>query len=386
VIKSFSRALKLIAASVLFAVQPAAANDLPVKGNLAAQTEMAIERGVNAGGDEPETRMHVFSIFASKLAWPSSTLRVCFWNGTPQLRAQVAGIADELTQTLPIKFAWRNAAGQLVECPGFNDPAKPWKNYPVRVSLVAAPAVVLQQDDPTAFFAMVGTQNDGGRLATINLPFDGSFTQERIRWKTLHEFCHVLGCLHEFQRDICTVDFNEAWIRAHFGLTATEYQENFLAVPSSRASGPAATTFDPTSVMMYELTADYFKANSHNICMTTTINSALSALDISGLQNAYASRGTLLNIDDFPALAQTSHNYAQALRERANGLRVANSRWVTESIGLGTDTSADATRIEGFAVVLDRKAAKAEVEAKSYSLTPAQEAAIRLALSYFPKD
>src|SRR6185369_13397945 len=97
-VMNFSRTLKLITVSILlFSVQPAAANDLPVKGNLAAQTEMAIERGVNAGGEDPQTKMHVFSIFASKLAWPGSTLHACFWNGTPQLQAQVAGIADELT-------------------------------------------------------------------------------------------------------------------------------------------------------------------------------------------------------------------------------------------------------------------------------------------------
>jgi hypothetical protein len=362
---------------------------LPAKGNLAAEEAMAIERGVRAVPVESRAGLRVKSVFAPKLRWQSGNLKVCFWNGTPEMQARVATIADELVVNLPVKFEWLEN-GAIAKCSGgLLDVGAPWRRFAVRVSLSPAAGLLKEGDDPTAFFALLGRQSQDGRRATVNLPFTADDGEGKVRNKTLHEFCHVLGCLHEHQRELCAQDFNETRIRAKYHLSAEEYRDNFLVIPSGHAYGQVTTsTFDDKSVMLYELTRDMFNDGSVSKCIVDTPATKLSPVDAAGLQQAYAggAGGAALSLKDFPALEQKFRAIAKAQNLLGQRLRTVSSKWQASVDSLDFDGSSDAAPIEQLASEASARAAEAEAEADSYDLTPSQAKAIKAALAYFPED
>jgi len=358
------------------------ASDIPFQGNLAAQEVRDIERGVFVVPETSKSYAHIRSVFAPLLRWRTGVLKVCFWNGDAAMQGRVAAIADEVAVGLPVRFEWREN-GVIATCTGGATEANaPWRNYEVRVSLGAVTELLKSGDDPWAFFAQVGQQRRTGRRATVNLPFQPNHGPDEIRNLTLHEFCHVLGCLHEHQRELCMKDFNEDYIRAKFHLTTDQYRENFLTIPSGHAYGAVAqSAFDPQSVMLYRLTRDMFVKGSNSPCIVDTPASKLSDPDKAGLLNAYAgaSDGLRLKLEDFPRLerearlkADVQHSFAAYLRDN---LRT-----------LGGESGSQAMVFQARVREAESLAAEAEAEADSYVLTPEQTAAIRRALSYFPAD
>jgi hypothetical protein len=376
-----------IAASYL-GVSAAAANDLPVKGNLAAEEVLEIERGIYAAPQGSKARAKLFSVFSRKLTWQTGILKVCFWNGNADRQSAVATIADELVAGLPVKFQWHEN-GALVKCSGGLEGSAPWRSYQVRVSLNPAPGLLKPGDNPSAFFSLIGRQNRADRRATVNLPFSADDGTEEVRHRTLHEFCHVLGCLHEHQRELCARDFDENKIRAKFSLTADEYRNNFLTIPSGHAYGPVtASAFDSKSVMLYRLTPDMFAEGSASPCIVSSPAQLLSPLDIQGLQGAYqfAAIGLQLRLEDFPRLEKEARSTAAAQRLLANRLRSTSLQWQSRVKNIIFDKSGEIAAIEALAEAADERARVADAEAASYALTPGELAAARKALSYFPDD
>lgn len=357
------------------------ASDLPFKGNLAARETIYIERGFFAVPERNTAAIRIKSVFADKMVWKVGALKVCFWNGDDETKKRVAGIADELTAGLPIKFIWQEN-GAFVRCPGNREVDTSWSNYEVRVSLLHAPGLLKPGDDATAFFGLVGRQKSGGRLATVNLPFQNWQGKEEIRNLVLHEFCHVLGCLHEHQRELCTKDFDAEKIQEKFRLSPQEYVENFLEVPSSHAYGAAFLTgFDNESVMLYRLTPDLFRKGSKSECMVSRPASELSPLDKSGLRSMYgrAADGAGLKLADFARLEKNFRAQATVQQMLANKLRDA------ARIGSG-EPGVSAASLRSRANAAEAIAAEANAEADSYVLTEDQLAAIERALAYFPED
>ena len=363
----------------------AVANDLPILGNRAAQEVREIEEGVFAAPPGSKLEKHLFSIFSTSLAWPRNSLKVCFWNGTPDRQEQVSRIADELTADLAIKFAWRGDDGNIVQCPDYADDQGRWSQFDVRVALSANQRLVDENDNMNAFFALVGQQKPKGRRATVNLPFDASSSMAFVRNNVLHEFCHVLGCLHEFQRDICTNNFDETAISLKFSLSPQQYRENFGSIRSSHAFGNTTSSdFDKVSVMMYRFTREMFKAGSVTDCINETPAIVASPKDLAGLEQAYALTDLRMKLDDFKVLSERSRQTARAQTHLAATLRSTNARWLSRNKGLGLEGSAQSLMIDQLAREADERARAAEEEARSYKMTPEIERKVRLALSHLP--
>lgn len=372
--------LNCVLAMLYLLAAGAAASDIPFKDNLAAREARDIERGVFVLPETSKGHLRVKSIFAPLLRWQTGALKVCFWNGNAEMHSQIAAIADELVVGLPVSFRWRES-GVIPICKGgLTEPHAPWRTYEVRVSLGAVPELLKDGDDPSAFFAQIGKQSRTGRRATVNLPFQPSHSTDDIRNLTLHEFCHVLGCLHEHQRSMCVNDFDENAIRSKFNLTPDQYRDNFLTIPSGHAYGATVqSVFDRHSVMLYRLTRDMFVQGSSSPCIVDKPATRLSDLDRAGLRAAYAAKsdGPRLKLEDFSRLEMEARFRASVQRNFADYLR-KNS--ITDQTELQSLTSQARVR-EAEQLAID-----AEDEAKSYVLTPEQTSAIRLALSYFEEE
>ena len=378
-----------LACAILLVGAPslACANELPITDNKAAQEAREIEEGIYAAPPGSKMQMHLFSIFSNKLAWPRTSLKVCFWNGTPARQAEVVGIADQLTANLPIRFNWTGTDGHLTQCPDFANDQGTWSAFDVRVSLSATSDLLNAGDNKSAFFAMIGQQKPLGRRATINLPFLPTAKTDFVRHNVLHEFCHVLGCLHEFQREICQKDFDAQAISRMFGLTPQQYRDNFEAIPSGHVFGvTAGATLDKASVMMYALTKDMFKPDHQSDCENDNPATTASSPDLGGLKAAYQDAALRLRLDDFKALALTNHQLARSQAFLSASLRTTNSRWQSRNKGLNFNGDVQGAKVEQLAKDANLKAAQAEEEARGYELTPEIERKVRLALSHFPAD
>ena len=254
----------------------------------------------------------------------------------------------------------------------------------MRVSLEANPSLLIPGDKAAAFFAMVGREAPNGRLATINLPFDASSAGPDIRNHVLHEFCHVLGCLHEFQREVCVRDFDAGVIKRFYGLSDQAYDANFNALPTSHAWRPVASPrFDPKSVMMYRLKPDWFRSPS--VCAVSVLATSLSSDDEAGLRQAYQFAGLSLRIEDFKKNAMSARLLESAQRALATSLRSTNARLQFQLKDIGQESFLEqSSRIETLARQADERAMGAAAKAESWELSPDQEKALRRVLSYFP--
>jgi hypothetical protein len=380
-ISVMKRTLFLLAL-LLAGARPAAANDLPIMGNRAAEEVLQIERGTFAVGKTDKARMHVFSIISNKMVWDRNTLDVCFWNGSTTRQADVAKIADELTTNLPVKFKWRDAGGAFNSCPDFGKADGVWNNYQVRVSLVPNDALLIKGDNSAAFFAMVGRERPNGRQATVNLPFKDADTTQTVRNSVLHEFCHVLGCLHEFQRDICTRDLIKPVVMKAFGLNDAQYRANFNAIPSGHAFSISGT-FDRKSVMVYLLKPEWFSKLSE--CSVGSAATKLSPADETGLEQAYALTSLAFTLDDFDVRAATARADARSQRLLASSLKATNTRWQTGIKGLDPSNFASQSQmLDNLIRDAEQKASTADAEVEQWTLTSREKRAVRRALSYFP--
>lgn len=351
----------------------ASAHDLPFGTNRAAEDAMTIERAARAPLSPMRARDKLFSLVASKLRWKDTVLNVCFWNGDTALRDQVAAIADELTKTLPIKFSWGG------DCPGPATPGGPWEHVPVRVSLTKDPSLLASGDDASAFFAMIGREVSFERPATVNLPFSSAPASAFLRNKVLHEFCHVLGCLHEHQRAGCADLFDKLAVMAKYGLTPALYAKNFELLPAGGVYGPSSLgTLDDESVMLYTFKRDMFLAGSSPTCLRDTPAQKASKLDEQGLARLYAATVPTFTLAMLPVLADKSRRYAADKRAVLQGYSQVLSG-VPESSPM-----ADGLRQAIAALQLQVTEAQAEVE--TYDAADEDVRAVKAALALLPRD
>lgn len=364
-----------LVATALGCLAPARAHDLPFTGNRAAEEAMAIERAARLGDPATERADKFFSLVASKVRWNRSVLDVCFWNGDPALRARVSQTADELTASLPVKFRWGG------DCPGPTTSGGPWERVPVRVSLTTDAALLAPGDVASSFFALIGREAEAAfdRRATVNLPFTSPPGQSLLRSKVLHEFCHVLGCLHEHQRAGCADLFDKQAIMAAFNLSETLYRQNFQLLPTGSVYGPTSLgALDPDSVMLYTFRRDIFVAGSSPTCIRDAPATSASPLDLKGLQRLYAQPFVPgLKLADFPMLEVRNRRLASARREMTNGYSaVLKER---------PSSHGDAT-LRSVIASLSAQADAFDREAAGFSTSPEEKATLEAALALLPRD
>ena len=129
-------------------------------------------------------------------------------------------------------------------------------------------------------------------LGKSNLDVPGGDVTMNLGWfdvsTTMHEFCHMLGMVHEHQNPKGGVNWNPCkvfqWARDNQGWDAMTTYENILRKYDT--SEINASEFDPLSVMLYFFDGELTKDGKG-----TKQNLRLSPLDVEFLNNMYALTG-----------------------------------------------------------------------------------------------
>jgi hypothetical protein len=382
----------LIFASALSVAEPAFAHDFGRPGAGAPEEARTLEAAIGAEPPDSAAAPVLHSFIATRLVWGPGKLAVCFWNGDAALRQKVAAIADELVAGLPVSYEWK-PAGTFVTCPQTG-----YKAYVVRVSLAADASLVGASDDPASYFATIGRAAlKDERKATVNLPFPATPSPDLLRSKTLHEFCHTLGCLHEHQRGLCDNDFDKDAILANYpGMTDEEYRKNFLRIPSADAfmRPEMVGDIDLKSIMMYTFYSWMFVDYTKSKCYRPYEVTKLSPRDEEGLAYVYP-RGavaTPLSLSQFDVLAEGYRTAAFGARDLAGDIRGrAMAAAEAGDLGLGGSRGLTAGQRQAMqeqlrdrALTLEAYAARYESDAAKYDLRPETRQKLEAALRLLP--
>jgi hypothetical protein len=374
------RAISLCVVPAVFSAASAAGHDLPLSAHPATAETLNVEELLASQPPDARSNFKLFSFVAKNLLWGSSTVFVCFWNGSRERRAHVASLADNIAALTPVRFSW-GPNGTFTTCP-----QQDYQVYPVRVSLIADTSLLATGDNSADYFASIGRLNESApRRATVNLPFSATTTQDEIKAKTRHEFCHVLGCLHEHQRGLCDNDFKKDWIKARYNLNDAQYEANFLQIPTSDVSygAQAFGGFDRDSIMLYSIPLEAF-SNQASQCYRAAQVTDLSPADSNGLRQAYArpSDPRLSSTADFNRLAAAAEELALRKRSQSALFRSSARQWQLSA--LGDESTRSQAVFERLAQSAEAAATQAEEEAEGFRLTPLAQQRLEAFLASLP--
>ncbi len=323
---------------------------------------------------ESPGRMKLFSFIATQHLWPKAgkKLRVCFWDvdsSFDAMKTKISTLADMLVTNLPLSFQWKEG-NQFIPCAGS------LSGYDVRVSLKADPARLAPEDVATSFFAVIGRMGRlDSRKATVNLPFSLAASNDFVKSRVLHEFCHVLGCLHEYQQGRCDSSFDGEKIKEIEKLSEAQYEAKYLRIADSSMGAKAFSKFDPDSIMMYRFASWMFQGDPPaSPCLRTTDVTKLSGDDERGLAAAYgpaADKSVPKSIEGFVTIANKLRDRSTMLRFKADMLRQNTS--AVEFSALKKIAS------------LETKANEVETELAGYDLKPETIAAVKRGIELLPR-
>lgn len=358
----------------LLVATAASAHDFESRRSGESEVVAAFERVLEAEPAISKSRAQLYSHIATELIWPEGQRKipVCYWDtDEPGWMADVETYANEVAKGLPVTFVWKTNGA-------YNVCSKATKSkYPVRVSLKPVMARLAPGDNPEAYFAVIGSWGrTDKRLATVNLPFSGASTKEEFQSKVKHEFCHVLGCLHEHQRDLCEPFFDGPKIQQLRGLTAEQYAAQYLGVTDQSMGAKAFGQFDDESIMMYEFKAELFKGTPPKACISAGAATRLSDLDEAGLAEVYKKKaGQTLTYAAFVGRADVLRD--QALQARLEAAQARNDRPQLKGLGyLNVFALIESESLKARAKSQAAEAERLEAEAETFTLQ--QETVARL--------
>jgi serralysin len=191
--------------------------------------------------------------------WTSgSVITVGFLDGDPDLRTKVEAVAQEWLQRAVTTLSFDFHSG--LEVPA------------VRISF-----------KQRGQWSMIGTTclaSTDPAKPTMNL--GGIVTAQDIRRKTLHEFGHVLGLIHEHQVPSVPIEWDrDAVIEDLEGVWSREMIETNILTPLA-AGEVNAIAFDPTSIMIYPIKKRWTKNG-----FSSDYNLDLSPRDIEFVSTVY---------------------------------------------------------------------------------------------------
>jgi hypothetical protein len=213
--------------------------------------------------------------------WPPSdrVIRVCFMDGSQELRREIANYANEWTKaqtSLKLDFG---DGGEMREC----DPDD-GKISHIRIGY-----------DEEGYWSLVG--QDSIQLASqfvssMNLQdFDTEPPDpEEFRRVVLHEFGHALGFHHEHQNPVssCEDEFDWEHIYTYLAGPPNNWPKEQVDFNMRRLdqSGLVADQFDRDSIMLYTFPPDYFKSGEQSPCFAP-YTTALSPGDRHMIEQMY---------------------------------------------------------------------------------------------------
>ncbi|KAH9995884.1 hypothetical protein BJV74DRAFT_298763 [Russula compacta] len=204
--------------------------------------------------------------FALKLAvhnnfkWPNGrTITVCFLNGSPYLQCRVMDIANEWTHHANIKFRFVQGPNAEVRIK-FTYPGGPSYSQLGTYSLSVPPY-----------------------QETMALGIADNSPENLIRGTVLHEFGHVLGCVHEHMQPNFPFTWREqVVIAAHGGYCSERMVRDNILNRYTHHQVQASSSFDPDSIMLYYFPPEWTR-EGHG----TQANSNLSQKDKEFISRMY---------------------------------------------------------------------------------------------------
>jgi serralysin len=121
---------------------------------------------------------------------------------------------------------------------------------------------------------------------TMNIgDVDPAADLRRFRQAVLHEFGHVLGCVHEHQSPASGITWNEEAVVAYFAVNYGWSRERTREMVIERFTAGEITQFtefDPDSVMLYPIPPEFTHGS-----FSSGVNSALSRMDRDFIASIY---------------------------------------------------------------------------------------------------
>jgi len=234
----------------------------------------------------PELAEHVpnFVIRLSRLWTPGQALRVCFFQGAPELRERIRQAATAWTAYANIKLDFGQQPGLRTCVAG--DLSQ------IRVGFAYA-----------GYWSVVGNTPVRRDLQTMN--YGGFDTappiDPRFRGVVMHEFGHALGFEHEHQHPQggCDAEFNWPVVYSELAKPPNRWSRekvdfNLRAFTDTSAFGLSMP--DRTSIMHYSLDSWMFLAGERSKCYVAEQDS-LSELDKRGAASVYPAQADRMLAD-----------------------------------------------------------------------------------------
>ncbi|KAK4163939.1 hypothetical protein QBC43DRAFT_318948 [Cladorrhinum sp. PSN259] len=215
----------------------------PITAALRARAdELAIEENPlngpdlsRAGSDAPVPMLRAAIRIGTK--WKNGrTLRVRFLNGSDKQKSKVRQYANEWTKYANIKFDFVTAGRAEVRV-NFDNSRSTW-------SAVGTECLAWPDDKPTVNFG--------------DLP--DAAPERNFSADILHEFGHVLGCIHEHQSPSFSIPWDKPVVYQYYkGLGMSRSEVDINVLNRSNPVGILSSEFDRDSIMLYPIPAEFTK-------------------------------------------------------------------------------------------------------------------------------
>jgi hypothetical protein len=172
--------------------------------------------------------------------WPRrGQVRIAFLDGDPSLRAKVETVGGKWLDHACLTFFFIKDPMHADVRIAFEPGAGSWSTVGTDCKNVAPPA-------PTMNFGWL-------------TPTSPDLEIQRV---VLHEFGHMLGCIHEHQHPSTAIDWDKPAVYAYYaerGWDKAKVDRNVFDLYSSAMTNSTARP-DPTSIMMYPIPAELLRS------------------------------------------------------------------------------------------------------------------------------
>lgn len=199
--------------------------------------------GGGFGAEDPsvvygDSQPYALALNSGKLWASGRTLKICFFSGSKALQDKVKAVAETWRQYANLKFDWITSgkADIRIDFPGSGGNS----------SFVGTDCLSQPQSAATMKF---------GRLKD-------SSAQDEIRRAVLHEFGHALGCVHEHQSPLSSIEWNKPRIYADMAKWPNQWDEktvNHNIITKLSSNEVLTRQFDLESIMLYAYPPEWIK-------------------------------------------------------------------------------------------------------------------------------